>query len=215
MSAIQALPVRQRRALVMRELEGRTYGEIAAQLGASPGAVRQLLNRARSSVRGRLAALIPAELVLRWASLAGGAAPSGALTIAGGGAFAAKLSSAVLLSAMPVVAVNLVPGKVAATAHRRPAVVVRAKTRPAYHPALRPATRVVVPVTSRPVSAPVPLRTAAPRRRTATSPRPAGSAGSAPRDGGRRLASESGRRSPTMLSATRVVAGCERPGKPA
>jgi RNA polymerase sigma factor (sigma-70 family) len=64
-SALRALPVRQRRALVMRELEGRTYEEIAAQLGASHGAVRQLLNRARCSVRERLAALIPAELVLR------------------------------------------------------------------------------------------------------------------------------------------------------
>ena len=49
-NAVQALPPRQRDAIVMRELEGRSYAEIAARLGASDGAVRQLLNRARRSI---------------------------------------------------------------------------------------------------------------------------------------------------------------------
>jgi DNA-binding CsgD family transcriptional regulator len=104
-SALLTLPIRQRQALLMRELEGRSYDEIAAQLGASNGAVRQLLNRARASVRERLAALIPVELAFRWASLVGGAAPSGVASLAGSGAFAAKISSAIMLTAMPVVAV--------------------------------------------------------------------------------------------------------------
>ena len=105
-SALLSLPIRQRQALVMRELEGRSYDEIAEHLGASHGAVGQLLNRARASIRERLATLVPLELALRWASLAGAAAPSGALTLSSSGAFAAKISSAILLSVMPVVAVT-------------------------------------------------------------------------------------------------------------
>jgi RNA polymerase sigma factor (sigma-70 family) len=45
LAAVRSLPDRQRDAIVMRELEGRSYGEIAARLGSSHGAVRQLLNR--------------------------------------------------------------------------------------------------------------------------------------------------------------------------
>jgi RNA polymerase sigma factor (sigma-70 family) len=152
MSALLALPVRQRRALVMRELEGRSYEEIAAHLGASHGAVRQLLNRARSSVRARFAALIPAELVIRWVAGAGGAAGSGALTLAGGGAFAAKLSSAVLLSAVPVVTVPVVtvaPLAAKAASPRpahaaRTAVVGTVRRQPAHASALRQPAHVSV-----------------------------------------------------------------------
>jgi RNA polymerase sigma factor (sigma-70 family) len=104
-SAFLTLPVRQRRALVMRELEGRSYDEIAAELGASNGAVRQLLNRARASVRARLGALIPAELALRWITVAAGSGPSRAVALAGTGAFGAKVSSVILMSAAPVMAV--------------------------------------------------------------------------------------------------------------
>jgi DNA-binding CsgD family transcriptional regulator len=56
-SAMQALPLRQRDAIVQRELEGRSYEEIAVALGVSNGAVRQLLNRARTSLRAGAAAI--------------------------------------------------------------------------------------------------------------------------------------------------------------
>jgi len=49
--ALGSLPHRQRTALVMRELEGRSYAEIESRLRASNGAVRQLLNRARAGLR--------------------------------------------------------------------------------------------------------------------------------------------------------------------
>jgi len=107
--ALLSLPARQRRALVMREFEGRSYEEIAARLGASNGAVRQLLNRARASIRERLGALIPVELVTRWMTIASGSGSSRGWTLAGGGALAAKLSGAILMSAVPVVAVAPVP----------------------------------------------------------------------------------------------------------
>jgi len=57
LAAVQSLPVRQRNAIVMLALEGRTYEEIAAQLGATPRAVGQLLNRARRSLHDRVTAL--------------------------------------------------------------------------------------------------------------------------------------------------------------
>ena len=66
--AVQALPDRQRDAIVLRELEGRSYEEIALALGVTDGAVRQLLNRARNSLRAAAAALMPSPLLTRLAS---------------------------------------------------------------------------------------------------------------------------------------------------
>src|SRR4051794_9125121 len=55
--ALGRLPFNQRAALVMRELEGRSYGEIADTLGVSVAAVETLIFRARRSLRIRTAAL--------------------------------------------------------------------------------------------------------------------------------------------------------------
>ena len=66
--AVQALPERQRDAIVLRELEGRSYEEIALALGVTDGAVRQLLNRARNSLRAAAAAATPMPLLTRLAS---------------------------------------------------------------------------------------------------------------------------------------------------
>jgi RNA polymerase sigma factor (sigma-70 family) len=65
MSDVGELPERQRRALVLRELEGRSYDEIAATLGVTGDGVRQLLNRARNSMRAAASALVPPALVGR------------------------------------------------------------------------------------------------------------------------------------------------------
>jgi RNA polymerase sigma factor (sigma-70 family) len=107
--AVQSLPPRQRDAIVMRELEGRSYAEIATRLGASDGAVRQLLNRARRSVRESVGALIPAEPLVRWLLSADDSSPAkGLLTLSGGSAVAIKLSTAAIVSAVSVV--TLLPG---------------------------------------------------------------------------------------------------------
>jgi RNA polymerase sigma factor (sigma-70 family) len=66
--AMNDLPERQRSALVMRELEGRSYDEIALALGANDGAVRQLLNRARVTLRNAASLLLPPPLVARAAA---------------------------------------------------------------------------------------------------------------------------------------------------
>ena len=62
---IDALPQRQREALVLNEFEGRCYADIAAQLGTSESGVRGLLRRARSQLRETAAALLLPIPVLR------------------------------------------------------------------------------------------------------------------------------------------------------
>jgi RNA polymerase sigma factor (sigma-70 family) len=53
-SAIRELPQSQRSALLLREVRGLTYEEVAAELGASRPSVRSLLMRARQTVCARL-----------------------------------------------------------------------------------------------------------------------------------------------------------------
>jgi len=59
MERLQALPEPQRAALVMRELEGLSHEEIAAALGVSGGAARQVIYRARATLREGLGLLLP------------------------------------------------------------------------------------------------------------------------------------------------------------
>ena len=65
LAAVKSLPDRQRSALILREMEGRSYDEIAAELGATGGAVRQLLSRARQAVRAGLTSITPPALLGR------------------------------------------------------------------------------------------------------------------------------------------------------
>jgi RNA polymerase sigma factor (sigma-70 family) len=57
LDALGLLPFNQRSALVMRELEGRTYAEIADTIGVSVSAVETLIFRARRSLRLKASAL--------------------------------------------------------------------------------------------------------------------------------------------------------------
>ena len=56
---MRGLPEAQRQALALRELEGRSYEEISAQLGHSGSGVRQLIFRARTALRNGVTALVP------------------------------------------------------------------------------------------------------------------------------------------------------------
>ncbi len=58
-AALRALPERQRRALLLRAAGGLSVPEIAAVLGLGPGAVEQLLVRARAGLRTRLREMPP------------------------------------------------------------------------------------------------------------------------------------------------------------
>jgi RNA polymerase sigma factor (sigma-70 family) len=65
LSEINRLPDRQRTALVATALEGRSRADVAGSLGLSEGAVRQLVFRARATVRASVTAITPFPL-LRW-----------------------------------------------------------------------------------------------------------------------------------------------------
>ena len=113
--AVQALPERQRDAIVLRELEGRSYEEIAHALGVTDGAVRQLLNRARNSLRAAAAALTPTPLLTRLAS-ADSAEPVSSrvaemvgIGAAGSGALVAKVCATALVTSAVVGGVVVAP----------------------------------------------------------------------------------------------------------
>jgi RNA polymerase sigma factor (sigma-70 family) len=102
LSAVQALPARQRDAIVLRALEGRSYEQIAQGLGVSDGAVRQLLNRARCTMRAGVAAITPVGLLARIAAPLGDA-PATVLAGSGGGGgtlAAGKLCTAAVAAAI-------------------------------------------------------------------------------------------------------------------
>lgn len=90
MKRLHALPENYRAALVMRELEGLSHEEIAAALGLSGGAARQVLYRARTTLREGLGLVVPLPLVRALAEhfddagRAGGAIAAGAGSSAGG-----------------------------------------------------------------------------------------------------------------------------------
>jgi RNA polymerase sigma factor (sigma-70 family) len=96
--AVGRLPFNQRSALAMRELEGRTYPEIAETLGVTIPAVEALIARARRTLRMRVGtlrglALLPVPRSLRKLWENGEAAAGGAL----GAGVVAKAAAVVLV----------------------------------------------------------------------------------------------------------------------
>ena len=130
LAGLAALPERQRQALLQIAVEGRSQDEVAEELGLSHGAVRQLVHRARSSLRTAATALVPlplaawlaaddgarGDMVARVGELVAGA--GGGATLAKAGAVAALAGGAV---GGPVVADRIADGP-AGTA--RPAAIV-------------------------------------------------------------------------------------------
>jgi RNA polymerase sigma factor (sigma-70 family) len=111
--AVNELPERQRSAVLLRELEGLSYQEIALALGVGDGAVRQLLHRARATLQAGATAITPTGLVERLTSaMTSGADPVARATElaagAGVGVGAVKLGAAVL--ATGVIATGAVTG---------------------------------------------------------------------------------------------------------
>ena len=162
LTALAALSFNQRAAIVMRELEGRSYQEIAGVLGVSVSAVEALLFRARRNLQVKRRALG----VLTTVPLPGSLSSLGSLIGGGGGAAvaggAAAVGADVLLKAAAVVAVGTVaagtgyagvkkvtghhtraavefvaPKPAAASAASAPAKVRHAKTVRSGHKALR------------------------------------------------------------------------------
>src|SRR4051812_7365076 len=78
LATVAALPDRQRDALLAVALEGRSQSEVALAMGLTDNGLRQLIFRARSSVRAALTAITPIPL------LAWGVRAAGAGAVAGG-----------------------------------------------------------------------------------------------------------------------------------
>jgi RNA polymerase sigma factor (sigma-70 family) len=138
--AVKALPARQRDALVQRELEGKQYDEIAASMGVGDGAVRQLLHRARATLRAGASALTPVGLLERIAELGAG----------GGGIGAAKMGAALL--ATGAIAGGTLATPIARHHHpqpRVPAAAVPHRAKP--KPKTRTVAKVAAPVRSAPL----------------------------------------------------------------
>src|SRR4051794_4782908 len=95
--AMRKLPRAQREALVQRELAGKGHDEIAEDLDLSPGAVRQLIFRARSALRAGIGALLPIQL-LRAAVLSGATEQAGTGAATTGAGLAAKLGIGALVT---------------------------------------------------------------------------------------------------------------------
>lgn len=115
LSGVAALPARQRDALVLTALQGRRGDEVAGTLGIQEAAVRQLVRRARATLRAGATAITPLPLVT-WAASATSSQPTLARISelsAGAGvtATAAKIGATVVAAgALAAGAVHLAPG---------------------------------------------------------------------------------------------------------
>jgi RNA polymerase sigma factor (sigma-70 family) len=126
-TAVRELPDRQRDALVLQALEGRSYEEIALELGVTDGAVRQLLNRARTTLREGATALTPPALAARIGTAANAPVAdrvAQAVAGAGGGAALAKGIAVVAVTGAFVggAAERILPGGNDGSHHKAPAV---------------------------------------------------------------------------------------------
>jgi RNA polymerase sigma factor (sigma-70 family) len=131
--AVQALPERQRSAILLRELEGRSYDEIALALGVTDGAVRQLLNRARNTLRTAAAAVTPMPLLTRVAasdSTEPVTARVAELMGVGGSAIAMKLCATALVTGAVVGGAAVVPDGGRERSNGGPASAEAAEERP-------------------------------------------------------------------------------------
>jgi RNA polymerase sigma factor (sigma-70 family) len=132
-AAIQALPDGQRRALTLRELEGRSYGEISAELGHTDSGVRQLIFRARTALRNLGALVLPLGST-RWrilgAHTAAAADPHGVAVAAGvssgGGGSALQAAGTVVAATLTLLGAPGAAPRQHVHASARPGLVVTA-----------------------------------------------------------------------------------------
>jgi RNA polymerase sigma factor (sigma-70 family) len=128
LDALGRLPLNQRAAIVMRELEGRTYAEIADTLNVSVSAVETLLFRARRSLKlkasaVRALAVVPVPTSLTQLFDAGSTAVMGGGALIGTG-FLVKAAVAVVAGVIATGVATKDHARRAATAARPAAVAL-------------------------------------------------------------------------------------------
>ncbi len=104
LTGLAALPERQREALLRIAVEGRSQDEVARELGVSSGAVRQLVHRARHTLRAAATAVLPMPLAT-WLASEGGAAAD---AVGGAGAAALLAKGAAVVLATGVAATPMI-----------------------------------------------------------------------------------------------------------
>jgi RNA polymerase sigma factor (sigma-70 family) len=115
LTSIAALPSRQRAALLAVAVDGRAHSDVAEELGLTDGAVRQLVHRARTTLRTGATAITPLPLlhavvasagdstVARVAEVAAGAGGAGAASVSLKAGAAAILATGALVTGGPKV----------------------------------------------------------------------------------------------------------------
>src|SRR4051794_3933597 len=135
LTSIAALPSRQRAALLAVAVDGRAHSDVAAELGLTDGAVRQLVHRARTTLRTGATAITPLPLlhavvasagdstVGRVAEVAAGAGGAGAASVSLKAGAAAVLATGALVTGGPKIERVVHPSQPAAqpAAQRAPA----------------------------------------------------------------------------------------------
>ncbi len=121
LDGISQLPARQRAALLAIAVDGRAHAEVAEELGLTDGAVRQLVHRARHTLRTGATAITPAPLlhfmatsggdatVARVAEVAAGAGGAGAASMSLKAGAAAVLATGAIATGGPKVADVVTP----------------------------------------------------------------------------------------------------------
>src|SRR3954469_5986768 len=107
LTGLAGLPERQREALLQVAVEGRSQEEVARELGVSEGAVRQLVHRARMTLRAAATAVVPLPLATYAAGAAGAGAPTAdrvaeLVASAGASALAAKAGTVAVIATTAV-----------------------------------------------------------------------------------------------------------------
>ena len=131
--AVRGLPLRQREVIVRQEFHGASHEQIAAELGVTTGAVRQLAHRARRSIRAA-AALIPPPL---WHRIPWLSAPSAetAMTAGSSGACGFVLGKAAI-----AIVVAATAGGAAELSSQHAARAVASSPSASSHAAIPPAS---------------------------------------------------------------------------
>jgi RNA polymerase sigma factor (sigma-70 family) len=137
--ALERLPFNQRAALVMRELEGRSYAEIADTIGVSVSAVETLIFRARRSMRTKASAVRTLAAIPLPGSLSklfggGGMVAGGGAAAGGGGMLGVGL---VVKTAVALVAGLVTAGVVTHGSGQSDPDVLRQRAPVSPHPSVR------------------------------------------------------------------------------
>ena len=134
LAELNALPERQREALVATALRGSTRADVARTMGLSEGAVRQLVHRARHAVRTAVTGLTPYPLAQFLAGSGSGAASDASVAAgaASAGGVAVKLGALIASGVVATGIATTVQGTRGAHHASPRASVVTPRTQPSH-----------------------------------------------------------------------------------